>query len=340
MDIYVGWQKIKDENHENYGKIELYTTFPHAVDILAKKAEFYYRKEHECMVAVVNKIPRDRKITYYEEFAVNKPANKRVRTAIANDCSKLHELDKEFNKIKDEWLKRVEAFEKKESDIKRRMFMRLLDHGQTVKRGRWFHRVLFIDWFRRFSHSSFPRPLLVLDIDVIRGLARKFKNWAGKLESTIKLQSVEIDPELYLSKVKHCLSPADLQQVHEHYKVEERLLEDLVPELPYEISHKLWMMRSPVDEEGNPIYTIHPQTHQCKNPECQECGGKFVKNTNICKDCGLESHVKTEEGKKSAKTKTPSKKTNKVVWMRPDNGSSYVKKPSKRKRPAAGYSRG
>lgn len=339
MEIFVGWQKIEDDSHVNYGKIELYTVFPHAITILSKQCEFYYQKEHECMVAVVSKLPTNRKITFYEEFACNKPANKAVRDAMIRDSQRLSDLDEEFNKTRSIWLKQKEAFEKKESDIKQRMFLRLMKHGQTVKRGRWYHRALFTNWFRIFSKTDFPRPILTIDADVIRDLATRFKKFRTTLESTIKLKRVEIDPELYERKIKNCLSPKDLKQVNEIYEVDENELDKVVINLPYNISHQLWEMRSPVDVDGNPFYAIHAQTHQSKNPDCLECGGKFKKNSNVCKNCGLESHVKTEKGKKTAKaSKHTAPRKNKIIWMRPAEEETS-KKPSKRKIPSKGYGR-
>lgn len=331
---FVGWAKDEETN-----EVKLYTAFPQAVHILArKKIEFYYSEKDECMVAKVNKVPRDfgnaakeGQVCFYQEFEVNKPVTKRTRQALAKYCSQLRDLDLERNKLNEYYTTRKENLFKKEQDIKNRIFSTLQNNGCTTKRGRWYHRAVLVDKFRVFCKTVFSKPVLVLDLDIIQGLAKRFKKHKETLESTITLDTVEINAELYEKKIKNCLTPAERKKhCYEHYEVSEEKLSSVMPSLPYDIQRLLWEYQSPIDDEGNPYYTIHPQTHNAKNPECQECGGKFKKGTNVCKDCGLESFVeeKTKGKKKPAKGKKPKL----TVIGDIDNVVTYRPKSTRKKR--------
>lgn len=330
---YVGYEKTDDG-------VKLYTTFPQAVHLLAKKKiEFYYSKPDGCMLATVSKVPANfGKVIFYEEHAVNKAVNNRTRLALAKDCSLLAEIDNEKNAAHEKWCALRDNLDKKEQDIKHRIFQRLQKNGPIVKKGRWYHRAILINTFRVYCETAFPKPKVVLDLEVIRDLVKKFKKHKTILESAIKLDSVNIAPELYERKVKHCLSAEERKKsVYEDYEVNEEALEKALPKLPYEVQRRLWEMHSPIDEDGNPIYEIHPFTHTAKNPECQECGGKFKKKTNECKDCGLESFVEPET--KSTKSKAKIKKPTRLKVTIRDNVLVY-KKSTNRKTPAKGHSRG
>jgi hypothetical protein len=169
-------------------------------------------------------------------------------------------------------------------------------------------------------------------------LAKKFKKFKAPLESTIRLESVEINPELYEKKIKNCLTPAERKKhCYEHYEVSEEALEALVPKLPYDLQRRLWEFDSPIDDEGIPYYTIHPQTHTSKNPECLECGGKFRKGSNECRDCGLESFV--DEKVKAIKKDKKAKGRKPRLKVVSDDDITYKPSSSTRKRPAPGESR-
>ena len=336
--FYVGYEKT-DEG------VKLYTTFPQAVHMLAElKIEFHFSDKDECMVALVEKVPSDfgnhktGKVVFYEEFD-NDPVSNKVRTALAKDCALLAEINKEKNAAYERWCKLRDNFDKKEQDIKDRIFKRLQNSGPIVKRGRWYHRAVLVNTFRVFCKTMFSKPVLVLDLDVIRDLAKRFKKHKSVLESAIKLDSVEISPDLYERKVKHCLSADERKKsVYENYEVNEDLLEKAMTKLPYDIQRRLLEMNSPIDEDGNPLYTIHPFTHTAKNPECQECGGKFLKDTNICKDCGLESFVSEENSKVKNNKSKKTKKSSRITVVA-HNNIAYKKSTSSRKKPAKGHSR-
>ena len=347
--LQVGWQTITDENDEYYGKIRLFTTFKQAEDILYKhhKIEFRYASGPKCLTAIVDKLPKDKNIKYYEEFAVNTPTKKPVRTAMQQECVKLAQLDRQKNKLKDKLAavkEQIDEIEEQEAGIKQRIFTRLMDHGHTVKRGRWYHRALMTDWFRVFSYSVFAEPILNVDLDHIRGLAKRFKKWRNDLESTIKPDMVQIEPEVY-EKIKDHIPKSDQNKVHVSYEVDEGALTKLIPKLPYSIYRLLWIMRSPIDEDGNPIYTIHPQTNQKKNADCKECGGDFKKDTNQCKECGQVTLIKDPKKKNQKQLKAPKKELPKKrtpLWLGSDTKGktqSISKKASPRKVPKAGQSR-
>ena len=337
LNYFVGWQK--DDDGAGY---ILYTTFPQAIRLLYRRGiEFYYSEADSCMTAKVTKVPNDYgnpdnegHIQFYQEFEVNKPIANQVRLALQKDVDLLAELDHAKNEAFEKWKTKKEDFERKEADIKRRIFNRLLKSGSTTKRGRWYHRAIWTNFFRVFSYSDFGVPFLDLDLDVMKRLIKKFKKFKTVLEGTVKLEMVEIEPELYERKVKHCLSVAEQKKVYETYAVDEAALEALLPQLPYQIIRELWVMDSPIDEDGRPIYKIHPQTHNNKNPQCRECGGKFKRNTNICVDCGLESLVENVKGFKAVKPKPKTRSRLKMA-----GGEELRVVTTKRKKPAKGQTR-
>ena len=339
LEYYVGYEKTDDG-------YQLYTIYREAVGMLASRGvEFEHDEKEKLMRSThtIKKLPKvgNQKagyVVFYDIKKVNKNIPSSVKKAVAADCAELDKIDLKVNALKERYERALAGLQAQEAEVKASIRSTLENRGVVVKRGRFFHRAMLIDDFRVFLKTDFKFAIEPLTAEELMDKAAEVPARFRKLlTSCIKTDAVLIDPKFYAEKLKKKIKPKDRKAfVNEELDVDDEKLEEVLPKIPYQFRLLFWYMNDQIDEFGRHISVLHTKTYNAKNPECQHCGGKFKKNTNVCKDCGLKSFSVEEGGQKTSKSTTKPKRAKaKLRPVRMNQG----KPADTRGVPAEGYSR-
>lgn len=342
IEYFVGYEKT-DEGYQ------LYTIYRQAIDLLAfSKIEFEFDPQEKYMrsTSPIKKLPKvgNRKsgyVTFYDIKKINKKIPKGVRKAVTADFEELNKINLKINKLRERYERDLDALNCCRDEAKARIRTRLKVHGAVTKVGRFFHRAMLINDVRVYLKTDFAFCVELLTAEQLKEIAKGIPaKYRKLLDTCVKTTGVLIDPVFYEKTLKKKIKPQDRKAfVTEEKDVDDqRLEEEILPKIPYAFRLLFWWMKDQLDENGEHIAALHTQTYHVTNPECQQCGGKFIKKTNECRDCGLKSFQavddKIEPAKKSKIVAKP-KRSAKLNPVRIVRG----KPADTRGVPAKGYSR-
>lgn len=215
-----------------------------------------------------------------------------IKTKVEADWLAVDEIDKKLFQLKRDYERKREALRNQQADINNTIKNTIAEHGVIVKKGRFFHRAMLVKNFRVLLKTKFKLMIKKFSVDKIKEMAADLEPQHKKLlKSCIKITSVQIDPEFYEKEIRPNLSH-HLRKTYvvENKTVDQNQVKEILPQIPYKTRYQFWDFNPQVDEEGNHHYELHTKTYTAKDPGCPECGGKFIKNTAVCKDCGLDAY--------------------------------------------------
>lgn len=292
LEYYVGFEEDDEEG------IILYTIYPEAVSILADVGvEFTFEQKSRAKttgrmrsVTKLEKLPKIKKSTgliFYDIEKINKKVPKRSRKAVAEACNELERIDEKRNKLEEMYQTEKDRLDAAEAQQKTKIRSNLTAHGPLTEKGRYYHRMMLIDTIRVSLITNFTFAVDTSNFEEIT--AKVGPKYRKLLTSCMMTDMVRIDPEFYERKVKQFLTPTEKKKfVDEVQDIDQDKFEDeILPSLPYDMRLMFWSMTEQFNELGEPAFKV--QRYTAKNPQCQECGGKFVPKTNVCRDCGLTS---------------------------------------------------
>ena len=307
LEYYVGY-----ENDEE--GIILYTIYLEAVSALADvgvkfkfetkaKAKSTGRMRSTTKLTKLPKVSKASGVVFYDIDEINKEIPKGVRKTVAAACEELDRIDDQKNQLTEIYKAQIEKLDAAEARNKGKIRDNLTSHAPITEKGRFYHRMMLIDTFRVTLKTDFTFRIDSSNLEEIASkVAVKYRRL---LNSCVKPDMVRIDPEFYERKVKQCLLPQEQKKyIEEIMDIDEDKLEDeVLPQLPYNMRLMFWSMTEQFNDEGLPRSTVHPKTYTAKNPDCQECGGKFLPKTNTCRDCGFTSFKEAKAKAKDSEDK-------------------------------------
>lgn len=271
--------------------------------------ELEYNPELKVFVGTIKALPKAGVISFveYNNHAISAKALNQAQTVRQS----LETLDREMDALKEQ-----------HDELRKQAIGIVLEHGIKTKKGRVAHKkILTGNWVTSVRQLIPDVSLKTPNLPEVQELIEMFPQHKKQLkkltENTTKCYEVQDIDEENLFEVVRKINKHKVTDIKIMFKssdaVDESSLpncfswddmdldidqtERLINNLPFEVKLELYNLP---EIDDNPLQ-FHYKTDQKTDPDCVYCGGEFLKNTNKCCECGLNSFKMVKNKKEKLK---------------------------------------